>query len=56
MNERLRNIAQGLAEEHLRDYDYLGVAEQADELGLTDDEVDQVHDLITYAKVVIPND
>lgn len=49
--QELEEIALTLAEQHMQDFDFLGVAEQQDELGLTDDELVTVHDMIIDAEV-----
>lgn len=51
--QELEEIALTLAEQHIQDFDFLGVAEQQDELGLTDDELAAVHDMVIDAEVSI---
>ena len=53
MSDRLKEIAQSLAEGWLAAYDLMNIIEQQDELGLTDDEVDEVWDRIVDAEVKV---
>lgn len=51
----LKGLATNLATEQLEGFEFLGVAEAADEweINLTDEEMGTVHHLVTTAKVVI---
>lgn len=53
MVKNLREIAQNLAELHLESYDFINIAEQQDDLGLTDDEIEEVWEMITEGTVTI---
>lgn len=56
MNDRLREIAQEEAELHLQGYDFLNIAEQSADLDLTDDEMEEIFQLVTHAKIVLPEE
>lgn len=53
MSDRVRAIAQELAEQELSDYDFYGIAENQEEWDLTDAEAEEVFDLIVNAKVTL---
>lgn len=53
MSKDLRAIAQELAEQHLEAYDFINVAEQQEELDLTDDELEEVWEMVTEGTVTI---
>lgn len=53
MSKDLRDIAQNLAELHLESYDFINVAEKQDELGLTDDELEEVWEMVIEATVEV---
>lgn len=52
---RLRQIAQSIAEAHIKDAEFSIVYEDEDLIDATDAEWRFVHDLITRAKVVLPS-
>ncbi len=51
--EELLMIAQALAEQHMESYDFINVAEQQEALELTDDELEDVWQMVTEATVEV---
>lgn len=51
--EQKQQYAQELAEQHMQDFDFLGVVEALDDDGTeyTDDEAEEIHDMILNAQV-----